>query len=121
MVARAEAKYIRISPKKVRLVLDIVRGKPAVRSCSVLGAMNKKGAGLLGKVLKSAISLKSNEIGYQVSMNLQEIIDFLDTHSTFFYNLTFHALSYQLQIVLTQMNWKKPLKVKDKYLNTSGR
>lgn len=56
MVARAEAKYVRISPFKVRPILALIKGKEAVVSLDILTNVNKKGAFILSKVLKSAIA-----------------------------------------------------------------
>ena len=64
MVARAEAKYIRMSPTKVRPVIELVKGKNAKDSLASLGLVNKKGAYYLLKVLKSAVANAKNK-GYQ--------------------------------------------------------
>ena len=64
MVSRAEAKHIRISPFKVRPVLPLIKGAGVERAMAVLAATNKKAAGLLAKVLKSAVanaSVKGHE------------------------------------------------------------
>ena len=51
---RAVAKYILVSPSKVRPVADLVRGKGYVEAVAILEAMPQKGARLILKVLKSA-------------------------------------------------------------------
>ena len=56
MVSRAEAKYIRISPTKVRPVLALVKGANAKASLVKLELTNKKAAQLVHKVLKSAMA-----------------------------------------------------------------
>ncbi len=64
MVARAEAKHIKISPFKVRPVLPLIKGTQVEQAMAILAATNKKGAELLAKVLKSAIanaSVKGHE------------------------------------------------------------
>ena len=64
MVARAEAKHIRISPFKVRPVLPLIKGIGVDQALAVLAATNKKAADLLTKVLKSAVanaSVKGHE------------------------------------------------------------
>jgi large subunit ribosomal protein L22 len=63
MVARAEAKYIRISPFKVRKVIELIKGEKVNRAFSILEATNKKGAYYLKKVLKSALANAKNK-GY---------------------------------------------------------
>jgi len=54
MGAKARAKFVRISPKKARLVADVVRGKPLEQAKVSLQFMNKKGARLILKLLQSA-------------------------------------------------------------------
>ena len=56
MVARAEAKYIRIAPSKLRLVVELIKNLKVTRATAVLKTTNKKGAFYLEKVLHSAIS-----------------------------------------------------------------
>ncbi|MDP8219579.1 MAG: 50S ribosomal protein L22 [Candidatus Theseobacter exili] len=56
MEAKAVAKYIRISPRKARLVADMIRGKSVIEAVSTVRFCNKKAAGFLGKVLLSAVA-----------------------------------------------------------------
>jgi large subunit ribosomal protein L22 len=56
MEARAVAKYIRMSPQKVRLVVDLVRGKKVQEAVNVLLFTRKYAAGIVAKVLKSAVA-----------------------------------------------------------------
>jgi len=56
MEARAEARYIRISAQKARLVIDLIRGLKANDAIVVLRTTNKKIAPVVEKVLKSAIA-----------------------------------------------------------------
>ena len=56
MEARAVIKYLRIGPRKVRPVLDLVRRKPAKKALGILSALNKKGARLALQALKSAMA-----------------------------------------------------------------
>jgi large subunit ribosomal protein L22 len=51
---RAVAKYVRIAPRKARLVADEIRGKSYPEAVSLLAFTNKRAAGILGDVLKSA-------------------------------------------------------------------
>ncbi len=51
---RAVAKYLRIAPRKARLVADEVRGKGYPEAVSLLRFTNKRAARLVGEVLKSA-------------------------------------------------------------------
>src|SRR4030042_3550637 len=56
MEAKAVAKYIRMSPQKVRLVADLVRGKKVQEANNILLYTRKYAAGVIAKVLKSAIA-----------------------------------------------------------------
>lgn len=60
MEARAEARYIRISAQKARLVVDLIRGQQAGRAINILRATNKKIAPAVEKVLRSAIANAEN-------------------------------------------------------------
>lgn len=53
---KAYAKNIRISPKKLRVVAEVVRGMSAPEALGFLKFAPKKGAGLLYKVVSSAVS-----------------------------------------------------------------
>jgi len=52
--AKAIGKYIRISPRKVRQVIDLIKGKKVREATNILKYTPKKAAYLLAKVLKSA-------------------------------------------------------------------
>jgi large subunit ribosomal protein L22 len=54
--ARAVAKYVRISPYKVREVLDLVRGYPADRAQEILKFCERDAAIVVGKLLASAVA-----------------------------------------------------------------
>jgi large subunit ribosomal protein L22 len=56
MEARATAKYIRSSPRKARLVLDLIRGRDAGEAMSLLRFTKKRMAKEVEKVLRSAIA-----------------------------------------------------------------
>jgi large subunit ribosomal protein L22 len=56
MEARAVGKNIRISPQKARLVADVVRGMGVDQAITTLRFMPKKGAGIIKKVLESAVA-----------------------------------------------------------------
>ncbi len=56
MESRAVAKHIRISPLKVRKIIGAVKGKPAETGLNILKFMPQKSAGLVEKVLRSAIA-----------------------------------------------------------------
>jgi large subunit ribosomal protein L22 len=50
------AKYVRISPYKVRQVLDLVRGYPADRAAEILKFCERDAATVVGKLLASAVA-----------------------------------------------------------------
>ena len=56
MEVKAVAKYIRISPQKAKLVVDLVRGKKIHEAQQVLIFTRKYAAGVVGKLLKSAVA-----------------------------------------------------------------
>jgi large subunit ribosomal protein L22 len=60
MEAKAEARYIRVSPQKARLVVDLVRGQKAGHAINTLRATNKRIAPIVEKVLHSAIANAQN-------------------------------------------------------------
>jgi large subunit ribosomal protein L22 len=59
--ARAEARYIRISPQKARLVVDLIRGQQAGKAINILRSTNKRIAPTVEKVLRSAIANAENK------------------------------------------------------------
>lgn len=56
MIAKAEAKFLRISPTKVRQVMDLIRHKDALLARSILLNINKRSKEYLVKILNSAIA-----------------------------------------------------------------
>ncbi len=56
MIAQARAKYMRVSPVKVRQVSDLIVGKDVNTSLAILTHVNKGLTGMIIKVLDSAIS-----------------------------------------------------------------
>ncbi|WP_346354673.1 50S ribosomal protein L22 [Azotosporobacter soli] len=56
MEAKAIAKHIRISPRKVRIVIDLIRGKNVGEAYAILKHTPKVGSEVVIKVLKSAIA-----------------------------------------------------------------
>lgn len=63
MEVQAVEKYIRISPKKARLVADVVRGENAVRAMAMLKFMPKKAAEIIYKAIHSAVANATNNAG----------------------------------------------------------
>jgi len=58
----ATAKYLRISPRKARLVVDLVRGKSVREAEAILRITPNKGAEFAAKVLKSAVANAENNL-----------------------------------------------------------
>jgi large subunit ribosomal protein L22 len=56
MEAKAQAKYLRCSAQKARLVVDLIRGKQAGEAIGILRFTNKRVAHEVEKVLRSAIA-----------------------------------------------------------------
>lgn len=60
-IAKAEARFIRVSPQKARLVVDMIRNQQAGDAISILSATNKRIAEIIEKVLRSAIANAENK------------------------------------------------------------
>jgi large subunit ribosomal protein L22 len=60
MEARAEARYLRVSAQKARLVVDLIRGEKAGDAITILRGTNKRIAPAVEKVLRSAIANAEN-------------------------------------------------------------
>jgi large subunit ribosomal protein L22 len=54
--AKSIAKYIRIAPRKVRIVMDLIRGKNVGEAFAILKFTPKVGSEVIEKVLKSAVA-----------------------------------------------------------------
>ena len=64
-LAKAEARYMHISAQKARLVIDMIRGRQAGDAINILGAVNKRIAPAVEKILRSAIAnaeSKNNDV-----------------------------------------------------------
>ena len=56
MVSKAILRYERLSPRKFRLIIPLVKGKRAEEAIAILGAVKKKASGYGIDLLKSAIA-----------------------------------------------------------------
>lgn len=56
MIAQAKGRFIRVAPRKVRQVIDLLRGQDVVHSLTVLAHVNKSPSPHIKKVLNSAVS-----------------------------------------------------------------
>jgi len=59
---RATAKYIRISPRKVKIVVDLIRGKQVDQALAILAYTPKSAAPVVEKLLNSAIANAENNL-----------------------------------------------------------
>ena len=59
---RATAKFIRISPFKVRVVLDIIKGKPVTEALAILENTPKAASEVLLKLVNSAVANAENNM-----------------------------------------------------------
>ncbi len=66
MEARAVLKYERISPRKVKLVLDLIRSKPVGEAIGILKHTPKAASPILEKLLHSAIANAENNFGLDI-------------------------------------------------------
>lgn len=75
MTARAIAKRIRMSPRKVRLVVDLIRGRSVNEAYGLLRHSKKAAAEPVSKTLRSAVA--------NAQMRAQDTGDLLDVDELF--------------------------------------
>lgn len=68
MTTSATLKFSRISPQKIRLVADQVRGLPVDRALNMLTFSNKKAAAIVKKLLESAIANAEHNDGADIDV-----------------------------------------------------
>jgi len=56
MMVKAEARNVRLTPRKARLVVDLVRDKDVNKALDTLSLLNKKAAPIIKKVINSALA-----------------------------------------------------------------
>ena len=61
MEARAIARYVRVSPRKARMVIDLIRGKKVLRAREILQFSDRNVAEVVEKCLNSAIANAERE------------------------------------------------------------
>jgi large subunit ribosomal protein L22 len=72
MEFRAEARYMRVSPQKARLVLNLIKGRRVEEARNTLAFTKKRVAATVGKLLQSAVdnaNFLSNEKGLDVDVD----------------------------------------------------
>lgn len=70
MQAKASARYVRISPRKARLVIDLIRGKEVGEAISILRHTPKAASPILEKIVNSAIA----NAEHNFSMNPENLV-----------------------------------------------
>jgi large subunit ribosomal protein L22 len=73
MEARAVARYVRMSPRKMRRVVDLVRGKEVDEAINILHFTRKRAALPVEKALRSAVANMLNIAGSK-KVNPEELI-----------------------------------------------
>jgi len=61
VISQAKANFQGISPRKARMVIDMVRGRPATEALQLLDFTNKAGAPFVKKLLSSALANASQK------------------------------------------------------------
>lgn len=75
MSVKVHLKHLHISPRKVRLVANLVRGEKAIDAQDILANTQKRSAQPLGKLLQSAIATAKNDYSYQEdNLKISEIM-----------------------------------------------
>ena len=74
MEAKAVAKYVRIAPRKLRIVINLIRGKSVGEAFAILKYTPKVGSEVIEKVLRSAVA--------NAEHNFDMNVDDLDRKST---------------------------------------
>lgn len=72
MEARAVSKYVRLSPRKARLVIDLIRGRSVNDAYAILRYTKKRAAEVVDKTLRSAVAnarAKAEEAGERVDVD----------------------------------------------------
>ena len=67
MEARAKATFERIAPRKVKIVLDLIRNKPADEAMAILKFTPKAACEPVAKLLKSAVATAENNFDMAVT------------------------------------------------------
>ena len=60
METKAQARFIRIAPRKARIVIDLIRGRSVKEALGILRYTPRKGSKIIDKVLRSAIANAEN-------------------------------------------------------------
>ena len=69
MEARSVVRHIHMSPRKMRVVANMVRGERVEDAVNLLGLMPKKAAGIIGKAIRSAAANAEDKSGGDVDID----------------------------------------------------
>ena len=67
MQAKAIARTVGVTPRKARLVIDLIRGKSVTEALEILSILNKSAVTPVTKVLKSAVANATNNFNMDES------------------------------------------------------
>ena len=67
MQAKAIARTVGVTPRKARLVVDLVRGKTVTEALEILSVLNKSAVTPVTKVIKSAVANATNNFNMDES------------------------------------------------------
>jgi large subunit ribosomal protein L22 len=81
MQAIAKARYVRIAPRKARLVVDLVRGKRVDQAIGILEFTPRAASKVVANLLKSAVANASQKEGMDIN-NLKVKLIFVDQGPT---------------------------------------
>ncbi len=71
---KASCKYVRISPRKARYVVDLIRGKSVNNALGILRFTNKRASYIIDKTLRAAIASSSENLDLDIdSLFIEEI------------------------------------------------
>ena len=70
MEAKAIAKYVRISPRKLRIVMNLIRGRQVAEAFAILKYTPKVGSEVIEKVLRSAVA----NAEHNFNMNVDKLV-----------------------------------------------
>ena len=67
MISRAQASFVRMAPRKMRYVLDLVRAKSVVQAYSILNRTHKKASGIIRKLIQTAAdaAIKQHQVALE--------------------------------------------------------
>ena len=74
MIAQAKARFVRLTPTKVRQVINLIRGRDVPASLDMLMHINKRAKEMVTKVLRSAVSSAQQKGLAQDQLYISKII-----------------------------------------------